>query len=441
MIQQHFENALAEAGIGFNGSRAWDVHVQDERLAWRTARQGFVGFADAYVDGWWECDALDQLYERLLSADLLRAFRWHPGVLASVLYERLLNLQRLPASTRNARHHYDRGNDLFEAMLDRRMTYSCAVWEDAETLDEAQEAKLDLICRKLALRSGQRVLDIGCGWGSFAGYAAEHYGCHVIGITVSPEQVDYAKRRYADLPVEIRLQDYRDVNEPFDRVVSIGMFEHVGPRNYRTFMNCAARCLKRDGLCLLHFFATQRSWPNRYDSEVLWIKKHIFPGLVVPSLKQVGAALDGTFVTEDLDNIGANYDPTLMAWFDRFDHAWPTLRARYGDRFYRLWKHYLLSCAGAFRARKYQVWQIALCPTGVPGGYRGLTQRRKGAQPSQPPSDGDQTDNDQLTAAPLCMHHAGDRLLAHQDEPRDSADSACRRRAARRIPASRDMHE
>jgi cyclopropane-fatty-acyl-phospholipid synthase len=345
MAPFRFEIGLEQADIQVGGSRDWDLRVKDERLYRRIVRQGFAGFADAYVDGWWECNALDQLYDRLLRTEILHAFRWHPNLIARVWRDRLFNLQRRAAAARNAKDHYDRGNDLFQAMLDRRMTYSCAYWDGAKTLDAAQEAKLDLVCRKLELEPGMRVLDIGCGWGSFAGYAAERYGCHVTGVSVSPEQVQYAQRRYADLPVVIRLQDYREMHGPFDRIVSIGMFEHVGSKNHRVFMESASRCLRPGGLLLLHSIATQRSWPNRYDSEVLWLTKHIFPDGLIPSLAQIGGALDGIFVTEDLHNLGSHYDPTLMAWFNNFAHGWPGLREHYGESFYRLWKHYLLSSA------------------------------------------------------------------------------------------------
>ncbi|MFT5422578.1 MAG: cyclopropane-fatty-acyl-phospholipid synthase [Phycisphaerales bacterium] len=322
------------------------------------------------MDGWWECEALDQMLVRCLRADLPARLRFTWPVLRRYAIERLFNLQKPRSARRNAGSHYNRGNDLFERMLDGRLVYSCGFWEGASTLDEAQENKLELICQKLGLEPGMRVLDIGCGWGGFAGYAAERYGCEVVGVTVSSEQAQYASARYVSLPVEIQLRDYREVDEPFDRVVSVGMFEHVGPKNYAAYMRVVRRCLKGDGLCLLHFFATQRPWPNLLDSEVLWVSRHIFPGFVVPTLGQVGGAVDGRFVTEDLHNFGADYDPTLMAWFDNFDRRWPELRDRYSERFYRMWKYYLMLSAAAFRSRKYQLWQLVLSRHGVPGGYR-----------------------------------------------------------------------
>ncbi len=362
--------ALHEADVQIDGDQAWDIQLRDERFYRRIARRGVTGFADAYVDGWWECEAIDQLYDRLLSADLSRRLWMCPAVMSSYLSERLFNTQRPLGALRNSRSHYNLGNDLFRAMLDERMTYSCGYWQSgAPSLDAAQTHKLELICRKLALTPGMRVLDIGCGWGSFIQYAASHYGCQCVGITLSEQQEEEARQRCVGLPVEVRMQDYREVDERFDRVVSVGMFEHVGPKNYAAYMCAVRRCLEPDGLCLLHFFATQRPWPNVKDTELYWIQQRVFPGLVVPALSQVAQAMADRFVLEDLQNFGADYDPTLLAWWRNFEHGWPRLEAHYGPRFYRLWKHYLLSCAGAFRSRKYQLWQLVLSPRGVRGGY------------------------------------------------------------------------
>ncbi len=377
-------DALGAAGIAVNGSDPWDVRVHDDRLYRRILLHGPVGLGDAYVEGWWDCDALDQLFDRALRAGLPARLRFTPPVLRACLGEWLLNRQSRTRAGHSARAHYDLGNDLFAAMLGPRLVYSCAVWENAATLDQAQEAKLELICRKLDLRPGLTLLDIGCGWGALARYAAERFGCSVVGITLSPEQAALARDRCRGQPVQILLQDYREVRGRFDRVVSVGMFEHVGPKNYRAFMRVLRRGLADDGLSLLHFIATQRSWPNLGDPELLWVKKHIFPGGAIPSMKQVAAAAEGLFVYEDLQNLGPHYDPTLMAWFANFDRAWPALRPRYGDGFYRLWKYYLLSAAGVFRSRKYQVWQIVLSPRGVRGGYtRPLMPQARLATPAE----------------------------------------------------------
>jgi cyclopropane-fatty-acyl-phospholipid synthase len=250
-------------------------------------------------------------------------------------------------------------------MLDRRMVYTCAYWNGATTLDEAQENKLDLVCRKLGLSPGMRVLDIGCGWGAFGKFAAERYGAQTVGITVSREQVELGRELCRGLPVTFELQDYRDLQGRFDRVVSLGMFEHVGEKNYRTFMQTVRRALADDGLFLLHTIGS----PRTVHATDPWIGRYIFPNSLIPSAEQISRAFDGLFVLEDWHSFGADYDKTLMAWWHNFDELWPTLRDRYGDRFYRRWRYYLLTCAGSFRARSNQLWQVVLSPRGVPGGY------------------------------------------------------------------------
>lgn len=356
---------LDAAGVSIDGERPWDMRVHDSRTFARALGRGSLGLGEAYMDGWWDCPRLDQLFDRLLRANLDRSVRprtllWH------ALKGRLMNVQAPRRAFEIGRHHYDVGNDLYERMLDRRMTYSCGYWAGAADLDEAQEAKLDLVCRKLDLRPGQRVLDIGCGWGGAAAFAAERYGVEVVGVTVSEQQVHYAAERFGHLPVEVRLQDYRNVDETFDRIFSIGMFEHVGHKNYRTFFEVARRCLKPDGLLLLHTIGGNRS-TTRTDP---WIAKYIFPNSMLPSAAQITRACEGLFVLEDWHAFGADYDPTLMAWHDRFERAWPDLADRYGERFRRMWRYYLLSCAGSFRARKNQLWQLVLSPHGIRGGYR-----------------------------------------------------------------------
>jgi len=263
------------------------------------------------------------------------------------------------------KHHYDIGNDLYRLMLDARLTYSCGYWKEAKTLDQAQEHKFDLICRKLNLQSGQRILDIGCGWGSFMKYAVEKYNVSCVGITLSSEQIALCKELCADLPIEIRFADYRDLNETFDNIVSIGMFEHVGYKNYSQYMKVARRCLKDDGLFLLHTIGGNKS----VVSVDPWMDKYIFPGGMLPSIKQIAKAIEGKFVMEDWHNFGADYDKTLMCWFENFSENWETIKDNYDDRFFLMWKYYLLSCAGAFRARGNQLWQIVLSKNGVKGGY------------------------------------------------------------------------
>jgi cyclopropane-fatty-acyl-phospholipid synthase len=363
--------ALADIAVvsGLTPARPWDVRVTNTGLGARVRREGLVGLGDAYVDGWWDCGALDQFFDRALGADLPAHLSTHPRVVFDFLVQKLRNLQNRRHARSNVESHYDLGNDVFEAMLDPYMQYTCGYWKTAADLDHAQEDKLDLICRKLGLRQGMTLLDLGCGWGGLARFAAERYGVSVVGVNLSTEQLNYARERCRGLPVEFRLHDYRDTVGTFDRVASIGMFEHVGSKNHRTAMGLIHRCLSDDGLALIHFIASRNSFPNRTHSEMAWIVKHIFPGLVLPSIGQIGGAIDDLMVLEDLHNFGAHYDRTLMAWAANFERGWPRLSEKYGPRFARTWRYYLLSAAGAFRARRYHLWQLVLSKHGVRGGY------------------------------------------------------------------------
>lgn len=369
------EDLLKKADVTIGGSRPQDIIVHDERLYNRVIRYGTLGLGEAYMDGWWDSNALDEFIHKVLTAHLGKAIQVNFASIFTITKAFLFNLQSSNRAFKVGEVHYDLGNDLYEAMLDKRMVYSCGYWnpstgsgQGAKTLDEAQEAKLNLVCRKIGLKKGDRVLDIGCGWGSFAKYAAEKYGASVVGITISKEQAALARGRCKGLPIEIRVQDYRDLDEKFDHIISLGMFEHVGVKNYCSYFEVARRCLKENGLFLLHTIGHARS----HITSDPWIEKYIFPGGMVPSIAQIGKAVEGLFLVEDLHNFGADYDRTLMKWFENFDAAWPVLREKYGDRFYRMWKYYLLSCAGVARAREMQLWQIVLSPNGVPGGYQSV---------------------------------------------------------------------
>lgn len=362
--QRFVEELLGRADITVNGAAPWDMQLLADGVSERALAKGNLGLGESYMDGHWEAPQLDEFFNRLLRADI--ANHVHPSALLfHVLAVKLMNRQSKTRAWEVGERHYDLGNDFYAAMLDERMTYTCGYWKDAANLEQAQNAKLDLICRKLQLKPGMRVLDIGCGWGSFMSYAAEHYGVDCVGVTISREQAEWGQRKYAHLPLEFRLQDYRDVDERFDAIASVGMFEHVGPKNYRTYMETAHRCLKDDGLFLLHTIGK-----NEASAPDPWIDKYIFPNGEVPTLAQMTTAFEGLFVAEDLHNFGADYDRTLVAWNERFEANWPKFAALLGERFFRMWRYYLLSCAGAFRARDLQLWQWVLSRKGLVGGYQ-----------------------------------------------------------------------
>lgn len=365
-----FNELLSPADIRINGTRDWDIRLHDEAVLDRILMDGSLGLGETYMEGLWDCDRIDELVNRITHHNLEEKL----GVKAKLLLGAHLgrkkvvsffNRQSVERCNTDVPFHYDIGNDLFQNMLDERMTYTCGYWKESFDLDSAQTAKLDLICRKLDLRPGMRLLDIGCGWGSFMNYAAEHYGVICHGLTLSKEQtsmgMEIARRK--QLPVSFILQDYRQYVPAitYDRVVSIGMIEHVGPSNYSDYFACAHRFLNDDGLFLLHTIGS----PQSQTETDPWINKYIFPNGVIPSISQLGTAMEHKFNIEDLHNIGPDYDKTLMAWCRNFEANWGNISDKYDERFYRMWRYYLLSCAGAFRSRRLSVWQLALTKEGA----------------------------------------------------------------------------
>ena len=365
--QRALAQLLEPADVVLGGSRPWDIVVHDPRMLARILAQGSLGAGESYMDGWWDCERLDEMLTRVLRSGLDRRLRTARAIRMSLL-ALLRNPQGLGRAFIVGRAHYDIGDDLFEQMLDPRMIYSCAWWQQAGDLAAAQEAKLDLVCRKLGLGRGMRVLDIGCGWGGAAQFAAERYGVTVTGITVSKHQAAAAIERCRGLPVEIRLEDYRRHSGRYDRIWSLGMFEHVGARNYRAYLRKVRDLLAPDGLFLLHTIGANRS-ARRTDP---WIEKYIFPNSMLPSMSQIARATERLWVIEDWHGFGPHYDRTLLEWWRNFEAHWPAIAARYGERFRRMWRFWLLSSAATFRARRNQLWQFVLSPHGVPGGYQAV---------------------------------------------------------------------
>ena len=363
-FKSFISDLLAQIDVQIGGSRPWDIQVHDERLYNRVMTQGSLGLGEAYMDGWWDSEAVDQFLYRVLTGELQSKIKFDFALALLTIKAIVLNPQRLHVREVGEKH-YDIGNDLYRRMLDPRMIYSCGYWREAETLSEAQEAKLDLICRKIGLKEGMRILDIGSGWGGFLKFAAERYGVSGLGITVSKEQMAFANDTRGDLPIETRLMDYMDLDGQFDRIVSVGMFEHVGYKNYRPYFSKVHELLPEDGLFLLHSIGgglTRRSGDP-------WMEKYVFPNGMIPSPKQVTGAAEGRLVMEDWHNFGPDYDRTLMAWHKNFEAAWPEFKDKYGERFYRMWRYYLLMCAAAFRARWVHLWQIVYSKNGLKGGY------------------------------------------------------------------------
>jgi len=365
-LEKTAQKILGFAGIKINGNNPEDIKVNNPEMYERILTEGSLGLAESYMDGDWDSQRLDKFFYKILKEKIDEkalkglSFKTKIKLLAYRTKSKIFNLQNISRSRVVGRKHYDTGNYLFEKMLDKRMQYSCGYFKNARTLDEAQEAKLDLICRKINLKPGMKVLDIGCGFGGFAKYAAEKYKVKVIGVTISEAQARFAKEFCKGLDVEIRVQDYRKINEKFDRIVSIGMFEHVGSKNYKKFFTITNRLLKEDGLFLLHTIGKNTS---EFSADP-FIMKYIFSGGELPSLTQITKSVEESFVVLDVHSFGGDYDKTLIEWSKNFKENWNAIkkqgRGKYDDRFKRMWEYYLLCCAGAFRVGNIQLWQIVL---------------------------------------------------------------------------------
>jgi len=361
-----FNAVLRAAGVTIDGPNPWDPQIRHPRVFTRLALHGALGAGESYMDGDWECERLDELTARLFRSGLYPRLESHSVLSPGNLLARIANPQSRRKARGNVEAHYEIGNDVFEATLGRTMSYTCAYWLEAKNLDEAQDAKHELACNKLKLSPGLRLLDIGCGWGGFSKHAAQRHQAQVTGITLSRAQAEFARRTCDGLPVDVRLEDFRDTHVRFDRIVGMGVIEHVGPKNHRTFFQKVHENLAPDGLFLLQTIGCLRTTPGTDR----WIDRYIFPNAVIPSASQLQQASEGLLVLEDWHNFGADYDRTLMAWNANFEAAWPGLRERYDERFRRMWRYYLLTCAASFRVRRNQLWQIVFSKRGVPGGYQ-----------------------------------------------------------------------
>lgn len=363
--QSLITEVLEQVGVVVDGPNPWDPQIKNPDLWNRVFAQGTLGLGEAYMDGWWDCADLAEFFSRVVGGNVQEKLRITPNLIWQLVQARFMNMQSMARAKRVAKMHYNE-TDAYRASLDNRMTGSCGYWPKGVTnVDQAQEAKLDMVCRKVKLQKGERVLDIGCGWGAFMGFAAEKYGASCVGVTVSPDQAAYATERYMGLDVDFQVKDYREFEGKVDKVVSMGMFEHVGYKNFKTYFQTARRAIKDDGLFMLHTIGS----PDTKTTIDPWIEKYIFPGGVLPSIKQVGEAIENEFVLIDLHNIGPDYDLTLVAWNENFQKNWPAPKTPGEERFKRMWEYYLLCCAGAFRCKVLQVWQFVLSPYGVPDGY------------------------------------------------------------------------
>lgn len=379
------KNLFNEAGIIIGGPNPWDIHVHNQGFYKRVMREGSLGLGESYMDGWWDCERIDEFIYRLVKADVhwkilnpLLLFKspslafQYISLAGKFLDYTFRNSQTGGKAFKVGEVHYDTGNDLFQAMLDKRMVYTCGYWQNASNLDEAQEAKLDLVCRKLDIQKGMKILDIGCGFGSFVKYAAEKYGAKCLGVTISREQAELANQLNLGLDARVRFQNYEDLDttEKFDRVVSLGFFEHVGVKNHRKYMKLVHGCLEDGGLSMVH---TAGRKPRTGPPDP-WIAKYIFPNGMIPSERNIRESSKDLFQILDWHNFGSyHYYRTIISWIENFEQNWEKIKMGYqgklNGKFYRMWRYYLNLCAGVFKAEKLDVWQVVLSKSEYSNSY------------------------------------------------------------------------
>jgi cyclopropane-fatty-acyl-phospholipid synthase len=351
---------LLKAGITIGGNKPYDIHVHNEAFYDLVMTSGSLGLGESYIEKYWDCAQIDEFINRIIRADLSSEVGKDFKSLARIILAKVKNYQKASQSASDISEHYDIGDGWYESFLDNRMVYTCGYWKNATNLDEAQEAKLNLSCRKEKIEDGMHILDIGSGWGSYAKYVLENFkNVTVTGISNCKTHVQYATntcKAYKNR-VEFQLHDWGKIAGKYDAIASFGMFEHVGPKNYRRFMKKVYNSLSSDeSLFLLHCISSNTATTSTDP----YIQKRIFPGTVIPSVAGISKATDGLLKLEDWHLFGQDYDTTLMAWHNNFVKNFPELFkiGKFNERNFRKQVYYFCMCAGSFRANKNDLSQI-----------------------------------------------------------------------------------
>jgi cyclopropane-fatty-acyl-phospholipid synthase len=363
---------LAAADVQINGTRPWDMQVHNESTYARILKDGDLGAGESYMEGWWDCQQLGVMIEKVLRADVMSKVQLSLVDKAKAVWSMLTGSKSTGSSKEQLCYHYDIGNDLYKAMLDPYMQYTCGFWRNgATTLEQAQLDKLDMICKKVNARQGCKWLDLGCGFSGLMKYATEKYSTVCTGYNLSTDQMGYGRDVLcAGLPITFVEGDFCKTlasvkDGKFDVVTNVGSIEHCGVNRYREFMQNAYNCIADDGV-----FLTQSILSGSKDTQysfLAFLNKYIFPGGVSPTLTQLSQAMEGLFVIEDVHNFGEDYAKTLAAWHANLTQAWASLSAnnpKYTTKFKRMFDFYLLCCAGTFRARGLNLLQIVATKVG-----------------------------------------------------------------------------
>lgn len=348
-------NLLEKMDIQVGGNRAWDIQIHSPDFARRVMTMGGLGLGDSYIEGDWDANSVDSFINHILRARLDKEIKSF-GMSISSLKSRFHSLAKGQKPWKFQDVLRNLPNEFFEAILGTNMSFTSGYWAaGAKTLEEAQQARRDMTCKKLNLKQGMRLLDAGSGWGGFSAFAAEHYGVECVCISSFKGQHEWASQHYAHLPIEFVQNESLMLDGMFDCIVSIDRFEHLPQKNYRVYLEMGDRILEEDGLLLLQSTGKNERRLNGKH----WFDTHILQNNSLPTIAQIAGATNGLFVMEDMHNFGSDYDKTLMAWYQNFEAAWPALQKQYkfDEKLYRTWKYYLLSSAGAYRANDLQQWQ------------------------------------------------------------------------------------
>jgi cyclopropane-fatty-acyl-phospholipid synthase len=360
------EKLLDKCNIKINGTNPQDIIVHDDRFYKMVLSSGELGLAESYMYKYWSSNNLyETLYLLSKNFNKLSYIDFNFNDFLNMTKSYLFNNQTIEKALVDVQSHYDIGNDLYTRMLDNNMQYTCAFFQDTNDLNTAQEQKMDLIGQKLNLKPGDTLLDIGCGWGYLINYLSKKYNVQGLGITLSEEQLKYAEINFKNNSnASYKLMDYRNIPKDmkFTKIVSVGMLEHVGNKNYEEYFDIVHDHLTDDGIALIHTIGCQNSLrgiSSGSGSGSKFIDKYIFPNGHIPTWDEISPIVSKKFLIQDWQNFGKYYDNTLQSWYKNINSKWDEI-PNYDEKFKRMWNFYLLGCAANFNLCHMNLWQILI---------------------------------------------------------------------------------